>query len=206
VAGRLIWANVSFSATGGIEMTGGQVVVDQSDVWNPAVQVTRGGVIGLELAMLGDALFSVIQVLFWLTTESDAGADDDDDEGDEDSSLLEKAKQAIASFRTNPLPLVFGLSMCADIFSTWYYLNIAYVSKSDGIFALVIRYVATLLFTFLFFSFVCNGRLLHEATVATPFSGDSGQTATPAGPGQASPVSPTATSAGSVCRTHRWLG
>jgi hypothetical protein len=43
--------------------------------------------------------------------------------------------------------------MCADIFSTWYYLNIAYVGESEGILTLVIRYVATLFFTFLFFSF-----------------------------------------------------
>ena len=114
-AGRLMWANITFSATGGVEMTGGQVLVDQSNVWSPAVKVTKGGVVGLELAMLGGALFSVIQIIFWLTTESAEGGEDEGTDDDEDASLIEKAWMAVAAFKRNPFPLVFGLSMCADI-------------------------------------------------------------------------------------------
>jgi hypothetical protein len=152
VSGRLVWANVTFSATGVVEMTGGQVTIDQSDVYNPAVKVTQGGVIGLELALLGGALFSAIQFIFWLTTES-ANGNDERREKDDDLSVLESAWNEILSFKNNPFPLVFGASMFVDVITTWYYLNAAYAGGDEAVLAVALRFLATLFITFLFFSF-----------------------------------------------------
>ncbi len=153
VSGRLVWANVTFSATGVVEMTGGQVTIDQSDVYNPAVKVTQGGVIGLELALLGGALFSAIQFIFWLTTESANGSDERREDDDGDLSILESVWNAILSFKDNPFPLVFGASMFVDVITTWYYLNAAYAGGNEAVLAVALRFLATLFITFLFFSF-----------------------------------------------------
>lgn len=153
VSGRLIAANVDFSAISIVEMTGGQVVIDQSNVYSPAVKVIRGGVIGLELALLGGALFSVIQFIFWLTAGIAAGGDRDEWEDGDDLSVLESVWNVILSFKRNPFPLVFGASMCVDVIATWYYLNVVYTGNDESVLAAALRLSATLFITFLFFSF-----------------------------------------------------